>query len=124
MVAAVMCAVSGPGRARAKRTAFLVPQGRKYAWLPFAALEVSTLKSANAESIQVGNTYYNMDAVGAAAGVDPSRLVEQTPSNQVVQAVQDITTELLIPSLVGFSLVYGIALTLGLVEGPFDSGKK
>eukprot|EP00418_Pyrodinium_bahamense_P018632 CAMPEP_0179107022 /NCGR_PEP_ID=MMETSP0796-20121207/49792_1 /TAXON_ID=73915 /ORGANISM="Pyrodinium bahamense, Strain pbaha01" /LENGTH=123 /DNA_ID=CAMNT_0020805073 /DNA_START=198 /DNA_END=569 /DNA_ORIENTATION=+ len=94
------------------------------ALLSVTAVDLSMASIAQAESLQVGETYYNMDAVGAAAGTDPSRLVEQPPAIQVVQAFQDFVTELLLPYLLGLTFVYGVALTFGLVEGPFDSGKR
>mmetsp|Transcript_122167 Transcript_122167/g.273059 ORF Transcript_122167/g.273059 Transcript_122167/m.273059 type:complete len:155 (+) Transcript_122167:59-523(+) len=89
-----------------------------------ALLGVAAAAPLGGVAVVHAETMYNMQAVGAAAGMDPNLIIEQPPQVQVFQAIQDFTGEFLIPYLIGGGFVYGVALTFGFVEGPFPTKNK
>mmetsp|Transcript_39651 Transcript_39651/g.93415 ORF Transcript_39651/g.93415 Transcript_39651/m.93415 type:complete len:157 (-) Transcript_39651:165-635(-) len=98
------------------------PQQPLRASAPLAA-DAAALSLA-APAAYADTVYLNPEAL-KAAGVDPAEyrkaIIETQPADVQFQlALQDFVTEFAIPFWLGLGLVYGFALTFGLVEGPFD----
>mmetsp|Transcript_46199 Transcript_46199/g.84626 ORF Transcript_46199/g.84626 Transcript_46199/m.84626 type:complete len:160 (-) Transcript_46199:104-583(-) len=70
--------------------------------------------------------YINPEAL-RASGLDPSEvrraIIETQPADvQIQMALTDFLTDIVIPFFLGLGIVYGLALTFGAVDGPFDNG--